>query len=207
MSPEPNPQWSPQPNPQWSPQPNPQPGVTPLATTVFWTTFLVVVLVLTAVTVIPQVGVEKTEQVLLLAFGAAVSLVVPAGLAALLVSRPLRVHGERGPLLSMLFALVGFACGVAASLWLRAHPLGADIGLPLTDALWAQLGWVSLVIFPLLLITLMIDMLIRIVWAIAHALAPALVPAFALLGGVLLVWAIAALVIKVARRLRARRAG
>ncbi len=175
------------------------------ANAVFWTTFVVMVVVPAAVVVVPQVGRDPFEQVVTLAFGAVASLVVPAGLIALIVSRPVRVHGAHGPLLTSLIAVPGLLCGVAAAVWWAAHP-PAEVGWLLTGALWREMSWASLILLPILMLTIVIDVGIQIVWAVAKALAPALVPAFGVLAGVFGAWMLVALVMRILTRLRARRA-
>jgi len=172
------------------------------ANTVFWSSFCTVVIGPTALAVIPAIGkTNKLESVIVLAFGAVASLVLPAGMIAAILSRPIRVHGARGPLIALLLMVAALTCGVGAGVWWAARPAG-EIGWPLTGALWRQFGWASLILLPVLLLTLFIDVAIQIAFAVAQALAPALVPTFGMLAGALAAWMLVAMVLKVQARLQ-----
>lgn len=171
-----------------------------VANNVFWSTFLVVVFVPAAFAVIPRVGNTAPEHLLLLAFGSVGALILPAALTALFVSRPVRVHEGRGPWASLFVALVAIACALRAGFWWAGHTHQADIGWPLTGAIVKELGLVSILIFPLLILTAVVDVFIQIVWHVAQSLAPALVPTAGALAGAFAAWALSAIVLRVARK-------
>lgn len=167
---------------------------------VFWCTFVVAVFAPASLAVLPGAKTQPLDANVIFAFITVGALLVPAGLIAVLLSRPMRVDANRGHWLSAMFAVIALGCAIAAAIAWARHPFH-EVTWPLTRALWHAWGDAAFLLLPVFLLTGLLDVFIMLAVAIALSLAPALVPAFGALAGV----ALSTLVASVVRRVRARK--